>query len=169
MIGNVIFFKKDNSLLSEIVANITKSEFTHVALIVGFDDLTNVATIIESNRFVATRITTTVINENHVIYSPRNITNDERDRVVKYAFKQLGKKYDYFQILGLFISLLLKGDRYVFFNSSNKLICSELVDRVYLQSGIKRKDMLNVCNITPFELIDKYSMIKGEGGCSNCL
>jgi uncharacterized protein YycO len=160
MIGSVVFFKKDNSLLSRIIANITKSEFTHVALIVGFDDATNVATIIESNRFITTRVSTTEINENHVVYSTGNMTEEVMSRVVEYAFKQLGTKYDYFQILGLFISLVFKGDRLAFFNSSNKLICSELIDIAYFKAGVKRKNYLDIGNITPQELLEVYELIE---------
>lgn len=157
MIGNVVFFKKDNSLISRIIANITKSQYTHVALVIGFDETTNVATIIESNRSISTRITTTVINENHVVYST-DMTEEVRNRVVEYAFKQIGTKYDYFQILGLFLSLLLKGDRFAFFNSSNKMICSELIDLAYYKAGVHRKNDFNVGNITPQELLEVYEL-----------
>jgi uncharacterized protein YycO len=157
VIGNVIFFKKDNSFISKIIANISKSDYTHVALIIGYDELTGVATIIESNRFVTTRITTTVINEDHVVYSTA-MTEEMRKRVVEYAFKQLGTKYDYLQILGLFISLIFKGDRFAFFNSSNKFICSELIDLAFYKAGVKRKNDFNIGNITPQELLVVYEL-----------
>jgi hypothetical protein len=159
MKGNIVFFKKSDSFISRMVANITKSEFTHVGLIIDFNDETQVATIIESNRFITTRIITTEIDDNHVVYSVGNIMTEEvMGRVVEYANKQLGTKYDYLQILGLFLSLLSKGDRYAFFNSSNKIICSELIDVSYYKAGIPRKNDLNIGNITPQELLEVYEL-----------
>jgi hypothetical protein len=120
--------------------------------------MTGMATIIESNRFVKTRISTIKIDENHVVFAPSNMTEEVRMRVVGYAFKQIGTKYDYLQILGLFISLVFKGDRLAFFNSSNKFICSELIDLAYYKAGVKRKNELNIGNITPKELLEVYEL-----------
>jgi hypothetical protein len=162
MIGSVVFFKKDNSFISRVVAKLTHSEFTHVALIVGYDEATKVATVIESDKFVNTRITTVKIDDSHVVYSTDNMTKEVSDKVVKYSYRQLGVKYDYFQILGLFISLTIKGDRYALFNSTNKYICSELIDRAYLNAGIPRLNNLNIGNITPQELIEVYRLKRIE-------
>jgi uncharacterized protein YycO len=155
MIGSVVFFKKDNSFISRVIANITKSQYTHVALIIGYDEITNIATIIDCNRLVNTRITTVEINEKHAVFAV-DMTEEVKNRVVEYAFKQLGTKYDYLQIFGLFISLLWKRDRFAFFNSSNKFICSELIDLAYYKAGVKRKSNLNLGNITPQELLEVY-------------
>jgi len=157
MIGSIVFFKDNNSIVSRIIANVTRSKWTHVGLIVGYDKLTNVATIIESNRFITTRITTTEINESHVVFSTA-MTEEVKQRVVEYAFKQIGTKYDYLQILGLFISLVFKGDRLAFFNSSNKLICSELIDLSFYKAGVKRKNDDNIGNVTPSELLEVYEL-----------
>lgn len=156
MIGDVVFFKKDNSLISKVIANITKSEFTHVGLIVAYDEKTKIATIIESNRFVETRLTRVQLDSNHVVYTTGDKPREVQDRILKFAYEQVGKKYDYLQILGLFLSLLLKGERYVVFNSSNKLICSELIDLAYYKAGVKRKTNISIGDVTPQELLKVY-------------
>lgn len=158
MIGNVLFFKKTTSFVSKVIANMTKSEFTHVALIVAYDEMTNVATIIESDRFVSTRMTHIQLDETHVVYTAENMTEEMRERVVKFALQSIGTKYDYFQIFGLFLSLIFKGDRHVIFNSSNKMICSELIDLAYYRAGIHRSNTDNIGNITPQELIEAYKL-----------
>ena len=162
MIGDVVFFRKDNSLISKVIANITKSEFTHVGLIVAYDEKTKIVTIIESNRFVETRLTRVQLDENHVVYSTGDKPKEMQDRILKYAYSQIGVKYDYFQIIGLFLSLLLQGGRYAFFDSSNKLICSELIDLAYYKAGVKRKTNLNIGDITPQELLEVYDFKKEE-------
>ncbi|UUV46707.1 permuted papain-like amidase [Bacillus phage vB_BanS-Thrax4] len=158
MIGNLVFFKKTNSFISKLIAKVTNSEFTHVGLVVGYDESTKVITIIESNRFIKTRVARLELNERHVIYTTGNQPKEVTDKIIAYAYKNIGKRYDYSQLLGLFLSLAFKRKRNLFFNSANKLICSELVDLAYYTSGVKRKTNDNLGNITPQELFEVYDL-----------
>lgn len=160
LVGDVVFFKKTDSIISRLISSITKSEYTHVGLIVAFDEETNIATIVESERFVTTRIRTVQIDNNHTIFTTGEKPKDQIDRIVKYAYNSIGKEYDYWQVFGLFLSLTFKGDRFSFFNSTNKLICSELIDLAYFTSGVKRKNMSNIGNVTPRELLEVYDFKK---------
>jgi hypothetical protein len=155
MIGDVVFFKKDSSFISRIIALMTKSEYTHVGLIVAYDELTNEATIIESDRFVNTRINRITLDDRYVVYTTGERPKEQTDRILKYAYRNLKAKYDYLQILGLFISLLFKGENR-YFNSKNRLICSELIDLAYYTAGVKRLTSLNLGNISPQELLEVY-------------
>lgn len=157
MIGDVLFFKKKDSFISTIIADFTKSDFTHVGIIVGYDSFTQEMTIIESDRFIKTRIERIRFDDNqHVLYSVGIKSQEVEDRIVKYAHETIGTDYDYLQIFGLFLSLVLKGNKCAVFNSSNKYICSELIDMVYVKSGVKRKNLQNVGNVTPQELLELY-------------
>lgn len=157
VIGNVVFFKQTNTFISRVIANITNSKFTHVGLIVAYDDKSRVATIIESDRFVNTRINRIKLDDKrHVVYSV-DMTDEVRDRVVKFAFKSLGTGYDYIQIVGLFFSLTL-GGRLSFFNSKNKFICSELIDLAYYKAGVSRKNIHPIGDVTPQELLEVYEL-----------
>jgi hypothetical protein len=158
MIGNVLFFKKTNSFISRIISSMTNGEYTHVGLIIDYSEETNIATIIESDKFVNTRIAKIQISELHTVYEVDDMTELIRENVVKFAIKSIGEKYDYLQIIGLFVSLLLKRNRYAFFNAKNKMICSELIDMAYLKAGVKRKNSLNIGYITPQELLDVYEL-----------
>jgi hypothetical protein len=155
MIGDVIFFKKNSSFISRMIAKVTNSEYTHVGLIVAFDESTNVAKIIESDRFVNTREREiTLGNSKYVVYTTGEKPKEQVDGILKFAYRNIGAKYDYLQILGLFLSLLFKRERY--FNSSNKLICSELIDLAYYTAGVKRLTTSNLGNIVPQELLEVY-------------
>lgn len=158
MIGDVVFFKKnESSFVSRMVAKITDSEFTHVGIIIGYDKVNNVATIIESNRFVDTRVALLELDKDlHVVYTTGDKTQQQIDMMMKLSYETIGVKYDYLQIVGLFLSLLLKRRKYAWFNSGNKLICSELIDIVYYKSGVKRNGVHNLGNITPKELLEVY-------------
>jgi Permuted papain-like amidase enzyme, YaeF/YiiX, C92 family len=156
MVGDVIFFKKSTSLISRLIAFLTSSNYTHVGLIVEYDETTGIVTIIESDRFVNTRLNTFLIDEKkHVVYTTGEKTEEQLDRIMKFAFDSIGKKYDYFQIIGLMLSEITKGGRY--FNNSNRFICSELIDLAYYSAGVERLTNYNLGNVTPQELISCYN------------
>lgn len=158
MIGDILFFRKTNSWISKVIAKVTKGDFTHVGLIVSYDELTGVATIIESNRFIETRMTTLIIDDKYSIFSTGYKPDWQTEMIIGYAFGALGTKYDYFHIIGLAVSLLFKKDRYAFFNLKNRVICSELIDLAYFEAGVARKNSANLGNITPQELIEVYDL-----------
>lgn len=165
MIGDVIFFKKDeNSFISKVIAKMTRSEYSHVGIIIGYDKANNVVTIIESNRFVDTRVDLIELDKyKHVIYTIGDKSKEQMDLMRKLSYKAIGIKYDYMQIVGLFFSLLLNRREYAWFNSGNKLICSEFVDIVYYKSGVKRKGVYSLGNVTPQELFEVYDFKVRKG------
>lgn len=156
--GDVIFFRNNNSIISKAISYFTKSEFTHVGLIIAFNPDTGVATIIESNRFVNTRISTVQMDDYyHVVYTIENRPKEVLDRILKYANDTVGIKYDYLQIIGMMFSLIVRDtDRRWLFNSKNKLICSELIDLVYYKAGVKRNNTIRLGKVTPQELLQVY-------------
>lgn len=158
MVGDILFFKKTNSWISRVIAKLTNGEYTHVGLIVSYDEETNIATIIESNRFIETRIATVVIDDNYSIFSTGEKPDWQRDMIIKYAYDSLGTKYDYLHILGLAISLIFKRERYAFFNIKNRIICSEMIDLSYYKADVNRINDFNLGDITPQELIQVYDL-----------
>jgi hypothetical protein len=161
VIGDVVFFRKDSSFISRMIAFMTKSDYSHVGIIVAYDELTRMATIIESDRFVNTRINRLELDEKHVVYTTGDKPKEQVDRILKFANQALGVKYDYLQILGLFLSLLFKGERY--FNSANRFICSELIDIAYYKAGVERLTDINIGNISPQELLEVYEFRVRKG------
>lgn len=158
VIGDILFFKKSNNFISNAIASITKSDYTHVGIIIAYDQMSQVATIIESDRFIRTKISRVQLNESHSIFAVENMTDEQRELVLKYAHSKIGTEYDYVQILGLFFSLIFKGERRPIFNSTNKIICSELIDLSYVKAGIKRNNADNIGNVTPQELFEVYRL-----------
>ena len=156
MVGDVIFFKKNSSFISRVIAYMTESEYSHVGLIVAYNKHTNVVEVIESNRFVNTRKVAMKLDDCvHVIYEVEK-TEKQENMILKYANKAIGMKYDYAQLFGIFISLLFDSNGKRYFNSKNKLICSELIDIILFKSGVKRNTYDRLGNITPQELLNYY-------------
>ncbi|AUM58871.1 hypothetical protein BCP01_070 [Bacillus phage BCP01] len=149
--GDVIFYKP-TGFIGRVISRVTKSPYSHVALALNSD------TMIEADRFVNTRITAIAYDSEIThVYRLENVTQEERDRIVTNALKLEGSKYDYAQIAELFIRLVL-GIKRTLFNNKKKLTCSEVVDKSFYESGINRKDVDNLYDITPEELLHKYSL-----------
>lgn len=163
MVGDVVFFKENNSLISKIIAKVTASQYTHVGLIVSEDLMTGEVTVIESNRFVKTSLKRLNLDSKiHSLYTIEEKSDEVNDKIVQFAMNKVGTEYDYLQVVGIFISLILKGKRCGIFDDTNKMICSELIDIAYLKAGVKRKNMENFGNVTPQELLKYYPFIKIE-------
>lgn len=165
MKGSVVFYKKDDKdFISKAVSFFENNgEFTHVAIVIDYNEETKVAKIIESNGMIKTRESSIVINNDHEIWAVEGLSDDIENKIVEYAQSKIGTSYDYWQIVGLAISLtfsLLKRDDISFFNNKNKFICSELVDMAYHSSGVNRNNNDNIGNVTPQELLGEYKFIK---------
>lgn len=142
----------------------TKSEYSHVGLIVAYDEFSRIATVVESNRFVNTRITLVGLSDcKHTVYTTGEKPKEQIDRMLKYAYSTIDIKYDYMQILGLFFALLFNSKKHRWFNSKNKFICSELIDLVYYKVGVKRNNVIKLGNVTPQELLEVYDFRIREG------
>jgi len=157
-IGDVIFFRGtvrgSTSPISWLIQTLTKSEFTHVGLYVGDGK------IIEADRFIKTRIRKfRPDREHHTIYRLPKLTDIQKEAIQWYAKRYEGMGYDYLQIIGFIFRLLFKWNAPLF-NQANKLVCSELIDRVFYQVGVPRKteNCPPVGNVTPAELLEVYPL-----------
>ena len=159
--ADIIFFKKTDSFISKTIGYLTKSDFTHVGLVINGLEKTGIhGIIIEADRFVNTRITQISFDENlHAIYRLPNLTKTQQNDIVSFALSMEGYKYDYLQIVGFLFSLIFKFNTGTLFNRANKLICSELIDKAFYSSGVSRKNMDNFGNVFPEELIDLYQLV----------
>lgn len=166
MIGDVVFFKKEkSSFISRMITKITKSKFTNIGIIIGYDKDNKNVKIVKSNRFVGTMIETIELNKcRYIIYTTvQEKTQEQIYTIMKFSYELVDVKYDYLQIIGIFLSLLFKRRGMAWFNSKNKLICSKLIDIVYYNAGIKRKGKYKLGNVTPQELFDVYDFKVRKG------
>ncbi|AIW03476.1 enoyl-CoA hydratase/carnithine racemase-like [Bacillus phage Moonbeam] len=153
--GDIIFYKP-TGFIGWAISKLTKSEYSHVALAV--DEFH----IIEADKFIKSRISDLSYVENiHRVYRVRDITKEQQFIVTTEALTMLGSSYDYSQVFGLFLRIILKRDN-VSLNRANKYICSEIIDSSLFRARIPRKDMKHLGDITPQELFDKYSLVEVE-------
>lgn len=150
--GDIVFFR-GTSPISRLIRFFTKSEYTHVALAIGDK------TIIEADRFVNTRIREIQPSEVYEIYRVEDMTELMRRRIAVIAPMFVGYEYDYLQIFGVALRMIFSRKQN-FFNRSNKFICSELIDEVFHNSGVPRKNTRPVGDVTPVELFEVYKLRK---------
>lgn len=151
-IGDVVFFRP-SSFLSNLIGWFTKSDYSHVGLVVGE------GTIIEADRFMKTKLRMLDGTEDISVYRVPNVTDRQKQAISLQALTYKGFGYDYFQILGTFIRLVF-GRESSWFNAKNKLICSELIDLVFYVADIPRKLTRSIGDVTPEELFEVYELRK---------
>ncbi|MFZ5645167.1 MAG: hypothetical protein ACOY46_16450 [Bacillota bacterium] len=149
--GDIILVHGEN-LISKMIQNISHSFFSHAVL------CTNPGKIAEMNRFGFQHWDNHYISGTrpfvvlrHRFLFPGNIKapyyiNKMRNCIE--GFTNNPPKYDYFEIMNLAIKLILSRDEhflrgeepYISYNllllTSERLICSAMVDTVYLEAGI---------------------------------
>ena len=149
--ADVIFYRP-KSIIGWVISKVTNSPYSHVALAIDSN------TLIEANRFIKTRVVP-IEYDNKIthIYRLDNVTQEERDRIVSIALSYEGTDYDYAQIFEMFVRIVFRIKR-TLFNNQQKLTCSEVVDNAFYKAGVKRKDLEFLYDITPEELLHKYSL-----------
>lgn len=152
--GDVLFYR-GTSFISKAIAWVENSPYTHVALYIGDNQL------IEANSGIKSRIRDIEPSEDFEVHSFKDITDDQRDRLVKAARHLVGYKYDYAQIVRDFIRI--EFHTYLsFIQTKNAYICSDIIDVPAYIAGIKRHNFCPVGDITPSELFLVYNLPKAN-------
>lgn len=153
-VGDVVMFKP-SSPISFVIAYLTKSEYSHVGLVVGKD------MVVEADRFVNTRLSQIEFDPNrHALYRVPGLLETQKKIIQEYAVSMIGTRYDYWQIFGWFIRLVFGWNKHNLFNRSNYLICSELIDQAYQRAGVPRSCDCPVGDVTPQDLLRIYNFVR---------
>jgi hypothetical protein len=154
--GDVLFFK-GRSLISKVIAYITKSSYTHVALVIG-EDIDGTPLVLEAQRFTKTKIRRIQPSEVFEVYRTE-LTRKQQFHIELLAYTQEGKAYDYLEMVGLILRSWWKSNR-TLIEEKNKLYCSEVVDYIFYVVGVKRLLQIGVGDVYPHELIQVYNLRK---------
>lgn len=151
-IGDVLFYSGE-SFISRVISWVTKSPYTHVALVIGDNRL------IEAQRIVNTDMRKIKPSEEFKVFRIEGLTDEQRQRIAEIAYTYRSYSYSYIETVGIFFRLLFKRDL-PWFERANKIYCSELVDLVFYASGVPRKPERPIGNIAPHELFEVYELRK---------
>lgn len=130
--GDIVFFQS-NSLISRIISRVTSSPYSHVAVAVSETH------IIEANRGILSReieLSELLVPGVKVVLKRPTISEVEVAKVVESARSMIGKDYDMMSIFQWLVIILLNIPRVGFFNTPNKLYCSELIDIAFSNAGV---------------------------------
>jgi hypothetical protein len=149
--GDLIFFK-GSSLISKIIAKLTKSPYTHV--VIALDEYR----VLEADRFIKSRIVTMSVDlEVHHVYRARDMNQKHAEAIMTLIQSHEGYSYDYSQIFKWFV-YLTTGWSVPLTNRANKLFCSEVVDYILFYSDLPRNPTYPLGDLLPPMLIKAYDL-----------
>jgi uncharacterized protein YycO len=150
--GDLVFFK-GTSFISRVIGWLTKSPYTHVAIVVEKDQ------ILEADRFILSRITH-IDNEKVFSVLRYPLKPQQMENIKLECYKSVGIKYDYFQIFIWFFRLLSNHEKQGMINNANRTYCSELVDRIYAKQGIDLVPNRINGDVLPVHLLESPILVK---------
>ena len=127
-IGDVVAYKGDG-FISQTIVNVTNSSYSHVAIYVGSEVL------VEGDGYSG-QVKYKPISDykNHlVIYTLDSLTDEQRQKIVKYMESKVGLKYDRLLLLWLFIKYKLHIK--LPYRNDTKVVCSEICNDAYKSIG----------------------------------
>ncbi len=149
-IGDLIFVRGHNLINKAI--EFFDGEFSHCC--VSLTDSNN--RILEAQGMTRSRIVPFYFEDYEIV--ELNLTQEQRDVVLKVAIQLTDYGYDYLQILGIMLKDIFKFKKPYFMNNPNKLICSELTDLfLYGVGWLKDEEFLGDCSVNEF-----YRKVKGK-------
>lgn len=146
--GDVVFVR-DKGLLNDLITSVDKGQFDHVALFVSETE------IIEANYDIKVEIDK-FSYPNYEIIS-LNLNEEQQAKVLELSKKYIGKKYDFMEILDIFLRKEFNLTFLEKLNNESEVICSELVADILEGIGILEK---GAELLAPNEL---YTLLKSKG------
>lgn len=126
-VGDIVLYES-GTWIGKMVSRITDYPYSHVALAVSEDE------VIEANSFIKSRkvkFADTKYKRVIILRYKDNLSQKQKDIIVRESEELIGKNYDYFGIFILMIKYMLGFEIKYANNNTNSLWCSELVDFVY--------------------------------------
>jgi hypothetical protein len=151
--GDAIFILS-KSWIPRTIALTSKSRYSHVGMVIenGEGDIVK---IIESKPFLKLDLKSLSLqNEEYQCYRIKGNHSHELKLAVEYAMRLIGIKYNYLQFVNLYFHVNFNKKKVLPLNK--RLVCTSLIDLSFYNSGIKRKDEMDIGNVTLEELLIKY-------------
>lgn len=145
-IGDIVFFKSKTTV-GKVVSFFTDSPYSHVALVVGENE------IIEADRFIKVR--TRVLTDDEIVYVKeigKHLSSEQKEELVAASKFYLNRGYDYKMVWNWFLRLAFNVDL-KFVDNANTLLCSELIDRSFMAIDIDLVPEREEGDVTPFHLL----------------
>ncbi|MHA1304500.1 MAG: YiiX/YebB-like N1pC/P60 family cysteine hydrolase [Candidatus Heimdallarchaeaceae archaeon] len=154
MIGKLLFVK-NNSLIGSWIRRVTNSEYNHVGIFVSKDNIIESRFVgVEETPFSRFKLLKEQKKLDYKIYRIKPEFQKYVDKIIFFVRMQLGKKYDFIQMLALYIFLLFRIKRTIEpIEYGERWLCSELIAEAFEYSGLKIYKEIDSDQITPGDLL----------------
>jgi hypothetical protein len=151
---DLLFYKGTNPV-SKLISKVTKSPYTHVALVLDEFHL------VEADWYHPLAIRHIVYRTgDYDIYRPQNLTEKQKAKIKAYIYETINSGYDY----KLVMSHLFKYFGGKLLDNPSRFDCSEWIDLAFLYSGYDFLPNVAFSTITPAELVKspKLKLVKAS-------
>lgn len=125
---DIVLVKNETSWISEEIEEVTKSIYSHSAIIIKEN------TLIEAGTFDVRYNALDSYNGHYDVYRCPFLDSFDKAQIVNYLVKQIGKKYDYKLLIYEWVRYRLNIILPFWFKNSDSVICSELVKDSFLNT-----------------------------------
>jgi len=150
-IGDIILFKP-NSWIGRLIAKLTKSEYSHAAVI--FDVVFGEPVLLEIDWTKSRLVTLSALERDYNVYGVAGMEDKSNQKSFQNNIitsnKYLNKGYDYLQLFSTARKIIFKTESIL--NIDDKYLCSEIIDRAYHDIGIDLVKKLAKGNAVPEDL-----------------
>jgi hypothetical protein len=151
--GDIIFTKSKSPISWLIRIFDNNSKWSHCTIMVSDND-----EMLEAQYYVNSRIVPFYFEDYEVI--SLGLSDEQRKRIQELALTLVGKKYDLFQIVSIFVRNVFNKKSKII-NNPNQYICSEIVEKL-LQEVNAIPQGISLLDMTPHELYDYLKALGSE-------
>lgn len=145
---------KGSSLVSPIIRDLTKSPYSHIALVLFTNQ------IAETDAFTNERIINLHYSpDQYDVYRYLPLTTERGQKIYEYITAHMGEAYDYMQVISTGLHILL---HFPIIDTPGHSDCSGIVDRAFFHAGIDLGDN-GVGNLTPADEAKSSVLTKIQG------
>lgn len=152
--GDIILVRGNHPIISPLIRWFTKSEYTHVGLAVTSDFIYEIDV---GKRLAINPLT---YEDFDVFRYKYGLTKKQKEKMKQYAIEKAkqNKGYDWFRIFSFVLEKFFS-HRFLW-DISNREICSEIVDEIYMSAGIDLIPDRETGNIRPGDLVNSPVLVK---------
>lgn len=135
--GDILMYK-GKGFVSWVVKTVTRSAYSHAGVAVWWNRRLMVIEAVGEGVVIAPLSRNVAEYHGEVEWYNyfKDIDQDQRDKMILYAQKELGKKYDMKGVIGLGIKTLLRIKPDITKKKPNQLFCSQYVANIYSAVGL---------------------------------
>ena len=167
--GDVLLYE-GKGMLSWIIKKFSRSKYSHSGIAAWWNDRLMVMEAIRKGVVVTTLSRNVSRYHGNVDWytSKINISEKVRNKMIKFAQKELGKEYNFLELLIIGIKIIFHKVIKLKNFKDERLICSQFVSDVYHSIGIEIKETVAPPFVTPADIAEsKVLKFKGVLKISN--